>query len=191
MEVTAPVLLFFESCALGFLLGALYDAFRILRISFPNGRILVFLEDVLYFASVTVASFTFIVVQSSGVLRAFLILGELLGAILYFFSLSILVMNAAHLIIRFIKALLRFLYRVTLRPVIRLCCWIGRMLKRLALSCAHRCKKIAVKFSRKRKKHLKHKAKIVYNDGKQSNGSEQNGKSQNGKAKKNKKARHT
>ena len=186
MEVTAPVFLFLESCVLGFLLGALYDVFRILRLSFPNGRVLIFFEDVLYFVAVTIASFTFIVVQNSGALRAFLILGELLGAILYFFTLSILIMNAAHLIIRCVKAILRFLYHITLRPLIRLACLIGRGLRKLGLHCARRIKIVV----RKPKKHLKEAQDLVYNDTKQSNGSETNGKGKKAKEK-SKKARHS
>lgn len=186
MDVTAPVFLFLESCVLGFLLGALYDVFRILRLSFPNGKVLIFFEDVFYFVAVTIASFTFIVVQNSGMLRAFLILGELLGAILYFFTLSILIMNAAHLIIKCVKAVLRFLYRITLRPLIRLICLIGRGFRKLGLRCIKQVKIVV----RKPKKHLKQDQDVVYNDTKQSNGSEVNGKGKKAKEK-SKKTRHS
>jgi len=125
------VWLFLEAVLLGAALGAVYDVFRILRLAFPNGRVLIFLEDMLYFALVGVVSFSFVVLQNGGVLRAFLLAGELLGAVLYFFSLGVLVMKAAQGIIRLIRGFLRFLFRIFVRPLVRLFGWIFRKCRAL------------------------------------------------------------
>lgn len=150
---------FLEACLLGFLLGACYDVFRILRLAFPNGRILIFLEDLLYFAVAAVASFSFIVLANGGLLRAFILIGELLGAILYFFSLSLLIMGAAKQIIRAIHALLRFLFRLTLLPLLRLGQWLAGKILATARFCRSRVK---ISFFTA-KNHLKPPVEIVYN----------------------------
>ncbi len=151
--------IFLEACLLGFLLGACYDVFRILRMAFPNGRVLIFLEDVLYFALAAVASFSFIVLANGGLLRAFVLIGELLGTILYFFTLSLLIMGAARQILRVVHAILRFIYRLTLLPLLRLGQWIFKKLRRATGFFRNR-----VKFSFFiAKKHLKPPDDIVYN----------------------------
>lgn len=193
------VAVFFEAVLLGALLGALYDVFRILRLSFPNGRVLIFLEDVLYFALAAVVSFSFVVLQNGGVLRAFLLLGELLGAVLYFFTLGVLVMKAAGLIIRLIRSVLSLLFRLTVRPLIRLFRWVGRKLRALlrllrskyaVIKCktagpgrfAGKMRNSLNKFpSRNSKKHLKQNSKIVYNDDMQYSGAEAAQKEPDGK----------
>lgn len=161
MGLSSQVILFFEACILGFLLGMLYDVFRILRLSFPNGRVLIFLEDVLYFAVAAVVSFSFVVLANGGVLRAFLLLGEFLGAVLYFFSLSLLIMKAAQMIIRVIHSFLFLLYRLTIRPIGRLMRWIGHKCMSIFRFFGKRYKIIALNH----KKHLKPTSSIVYNDG--------------------------
>lgn len=175
------VWLFLEAVLLGAALGAVYDVFRILRLAFPNGRVLIFLEDMLYFALVGIVSFSFVLLQNGGVLRAFLLAGELLGAVLYFFSLGVLVMKAAQGIIRLVRGFLRFLFRIFVRPLIRLFRWIfgkcralwkifctkyGVIGGKLPFRRAAPAKKgeSGGKISRKNhKKHLQPPRKIVYN----------------------------
>ena len=164
MGVTQPVLVFFEACVLGFCLGALYDVFRILRLSFPHNKILVFLEDVLYFFLITVISFSFILLQNNGTLRAFLLLGELMGAILYFFTLSILIMKAANAIIKAVYTIMRFFYRITVKPFIRFFKFLFCLFRRIGRIFVRKLKIIL----RNSKKHLKERKALVYNKTKHS-----------------------
>lgn len=87
-HITNEAIIFLEACFIGMVFGGLYDVFRIMRVSFKNPAILVFFEDLAYFILLTLTSFTFIVIKNDGYLRAFLIIGELLGIILYFFAIS-------------------------------------------------------------------------------------------------------
>ncbi|MFZ2537803.1 MAG: spore cortex biosynthesis protein YabQ [Oscillospiraceae bacterium] len=151
MDITYEVIIFFEACILGVAFGALYDVFRIMRLSFTNPKFLVFIEDVLYFSTITLASFIFIVIQNSGYLRAFLIIGELLGAILYFFTVSIVIMKSANLIIKFTRKTLLFIYKLTLRPFIKFFCYIIAKIKALIVKYKNKFKIIIPKF----KIHLK------------------------------------
>lgn len=154
------VFVFFQACLLGALLGALYDGFRILRLAFPNGKVLIFFEDILYFFVVTVASFSFVLLYSGGVLRAFMLFGELMGAILYFFTVSLVVMKAAGWIIRTLKCVLYFLYRLFIRPFVRFFGWILHKGQKRCREVGKACKKFVLKH----KKHLKQTEDIMYND---------------------------
>lgn len=86
--VAGEVIIFLEACLIGMLFGVFYDFFRIVRLIFKNPSVLVFFEDLIYFILLTLTSFTFIVIKNDGYLRAFLLIGELLGIILYFFAIS-------------------------------------------------------------------------------------------------------
>ena len=45
------------SCGLGFLLGAYYDVFRVLRLALKSGKRAIFFQDVFFFASAAVITF--------------------------------------------------------------------------------------------------------------------------------------
>lgn len=111
---------FLYSCGLGAMLGVFYDLFRILRIAFPTRRWAVFVQDVIYWAACALLSYLFLLTQSDGVVRVFLLVGELLGATLYRYTLGRLVMRVAEALIAAVKAVLRFLYRYLFRPIWRL-----------------------------------------------------------------------
>lgn len=151
MNIANEVFVFFEACVLGILFGALFDAFRIIRLSFKNPKSLIFVEDVLYFTVITLASFIFIVIENSGSLRAFLMIGEILGGIFYFFTISIPIMKSANFIIRMINGVLVFLYKITLRPFVKLFRYIVAKSERFILKCKCNAKNIVPKF----KIHLK------------------------------------
>lgn len=86
--VAGEAIIFLEACFIGVLFGVFYDVFRVIRLAFKNPSVLVFFEDLVYFILLTITSFTFIVIKNDGYLRAFLLIGELLGLILYFFAIS-------------------------------------------------------------------------------------------------------
>ncbi len=159
MELTRQTLIFLEACLLGFLLGGAYDLFRILRLAVPHGKVLVFVEDVLYFCFLTLASFIFVMTENSGLLRGFLLFGELLGAVLYFFTLSFVLMKAAKGIIKAVYGLFRLLYKLLLFPAWRFCRWIGKKLKGFLRKWRIYCKKLAVNLQ----KLLPYRLKLVYN----------------------------
>lgn len=124
------MLLFLNSCILGFCFGTIYDFFRITRIAIKTCAVVIFIEDLLFFIVVTIGSFVFIVLENDGMLRGFLIIGILLGLILYFTTLSIVVTNAATAIIKVVKWILRFVYKLTLKPILWVFQIIGNSIQR-------------------------------------------------------------
>jgi spore cortex biosynthesis protein YabQ len=108
------------ACLLGAVLGAAYDLFRILRIAHPPGRGVVFLQDIIFFLFAATSTFLFLLVQNEGVLRAFLLTGEFLGAVVYSLTLGGLIIRVAGRIIFAVKKVFYFVCRHILWPIWRL-----------------------------------------------------------------------
>lgn len=123
-------MLFFQSILLGGAFGLLYDALRITRIAIPTARWVVFIEDVFFFFTCAVSTFFFIMRTIDGQVRLFVLIGAALGMILYFHSLSLLVMGISQAIIGVIKAILRLIFRWILFPIWRLFYGIVRLIIR-------------------------------------------------------------
>lgn len=129
-HLAEQTVVFLQACLLGAALGMVYDVFRILRIAFPARPGVVFFQDVFFWVICTLTTFFFVLSSLDGVVRVFLIAGELLGGVLYHFTLGEVVMRLAHAIIAGIKTLLQLLHRFLLRPVVRLIYFIALLLLR-------------------------------------------------------------
>lgn len=160
MTVAEETFIFLYSCLLGCGLAVVYDLFRILRLAFPGGKVAVFIEDGLFVVIATLATFVFCVNFCNGYFRVFVAIGEILGFILYYFTLGVLVFRAARSIINGIKAVLRFLYRIFVKPVVRFFKYIYTKIKKLFKHISQKSPKgfFASKF------HLKRRGKMMYND---------------------------
>jgi len=112
--------IFLQAILLGFVYGILYDAFRITRIAVPTARWVIFVQDVLFFFICAVSTFFFLMRTMDGQVRFFVLLGAVLGMIIYFYSLSILIMGVSAAIIRVVKTVLSWVYRWILLPIWRI-----------------------------------------------------------------------
>lgn len=119
IHLADQTLAFLYASLLGAGLGLLYDAFRILRIAFPPGKGLIFAQDVVFFVLCALATFLFLLTTIDGVVRMFLLIGELIGAVLYHCTLGQLVMKVAQAIIDAVTAVIRFIIRYICMPVWR------------------------------------------------------------------------
>lgn len=86
---------------MGAVFGAVYDLFRIFRIAVPLPAGVIVAEDVIYFAFCGFMSFFLAMTVNFGQVRFFILLGELLGFLLYYLTLGVLVMKCAQQIIAF------------------------------------------------------------------------------------------
>lgn len=146
--------LFYDSAALmikaallGVVLGAVYDVFRIIRLSFssktPRGafferikpkkplfcfpkrkkagksgkKAIVFIEDVLFFALCAVAEILFFIGLNSGEIRIYCLILSLAGFILYHLTLGKAVIYFSSTIIFFAKCLLYWIFYIIIIPV--------------------------------------------------------------------------
>lgn len=147
MYVTNEAVGFLVACGGGFLLGVCCDFFRILRRAFKTPKFVVFIEDLLFFVIVICLSVFIALECNDGAVRVFSLIGEILGAIIYFFTLSKIVMRVAVTIINGIKKALKLVFS----PVLKL----FKVIYSIFLPIKAKCEKILNKFNTKIKIHLK------------------------------------
>lgn len=116
---------FLQSILLGVAVGALYDVFRIFRAAFRTSAVGIFFQDLLYFALVGILTFSFFLTFCKGQFRLYVLAGEAIGATVYLLSVGEIIMRFSDAIIRLIRRLLRFLYRIFIRPFVLFGGWIG------------------------------------------------------------------
>lgn len=115
--VSEQLSVFLYSFGLGFLLGVLYDFFRMLRMIFPFGRVLTFIQDFLYVIICAFVTFCFALVLNDGRIMFYIFFGEALGWIIYYFSVGVLVMRAVNSAVSGIRRLSRAIAAAIKRPL--------------------------------------------------------------------------
>jgi len=140
--------LFLATVAAGFVIGFAYDLFRILRKTVKHGHFWVQIEDILYWVAVSLLMFHFMLHRNYGEIRFFSIAGAALGMVMYFYSLSIMVMKVSVTVIEFSRKVLLTVARILLTPVrwlIKLlmppCQWLFRWTRRKARGTTRRIKR--------------------------------------------------
>ena len=144
---------------MGAVFGAVYDLFRIFRIAVPLPAGVIVAEDVIYFAFCGFMSFFLAMTVNFGQIRFFILLGELLGFLLYYLTLGVLVMKCAQQIIAFIRWIFQVLWKLILRPVVRLLMWIGKKVAKIFGKLGKNAKKAV----QKNRKHLQTRRILLYN----------------------------
>lgn len=86
--VSEQMKLFLLSCLFGFPIGIVYDVFRAVRIIFPSGKIAAAIEDILFFIIYAVFLMCFTVSCARSEFRIYFCVGNLIGFIIYFFTVG-------------------------------------------------------------------------------------------------------
>ncbi len=110
---------FLISCVVGIGLGVLYDIFRISRIAVHTPTAVILFEDVLYFFICAIITFLYMLTVIEGQVRFFILIGELIGASVYYFTVGRLVMALSQAIIGVIKKLIWGILRIVFTPLIK------------------------------------------------------------------------
>ena len=118
MIVAKETLIFLYSCVLGAGLGSVYDIFRIIRATLPSGHIAVFVEDSIFMIIASIATFIFSISFCNGYFRVFVIVGEVLGFVIYYCTVGVLVFNFFKGLISVLKSILVKIYRLVLKPIL-------------------------------------------------------------------------
>lgn len=140
------------SILIGFLLGAFYDVFRIYRTVFGPEKRAVFFQDLFYMVCAAFLTFFLAVGVNYGEVRFYILAGEAVGWCLYYLTVGMV----TYQVFRFVSHILRkYLFAPLRRYFTKISGWFGGKIKIL-------CKnmKIAVQ---NRKKRLKQRKDIVYN----------------------------
>lgn len=109
-------LIFLASLGVGFLLGILYDFLRAVRLSFSRGKIAVVVFDLLYFFFVAFFSYLFILAANKGEVRSYIIIGELSGAVFYYFSLGFALMKLTDKFVAILKKVYSLAFKIISFP---------------------------------------------------------------------------
>ena len=153
--LSAQTEIFLLSLGFGFLLGILYDIFRTLRLIISSSAWFTVLADVIYFLLCAFLVFCFNLVVDNGKIRLYVLLGDLLGWLIYYFSLGEISLKISNRIIAFAKRC----FRAVLLPFRRLKNRINRKFGKSASF----SKKIIRKFNKKLKFDLQKYKGMVYN----------------------------
>ena len=125
LSITEQSLTFLYSLLLGALLCAIYDVFRIIRIAFGGKTVAVFIEDIVFSTIALVLTFVFVIAFNNGELRFFVLIGEFLGFVFYYFTVGRLTMFFSKAIIKLIKKLVS----VICTPFVKLSRLLNRKLR--------------------------------------------------------------
>lgn len=75
---------FYKSVGIGFLIGAIYALFMLLRALGPNGKFAVFFQDVAFFLIAAVLCFILLFDVNSGIGRFYIFIGVFCGGALFY-----------------------------------------------------------------------------------------------------------
>lgn len=117
MSVTAETTLFLIFLLVGIIIGLLFDIFRILRKSFKTPDFITYIEDIGFGILAGVILIFSIIVVNNGELRLFILLGIALGAILYFLTLSKLIIKVSVTILKVIINIVSQILKIIFSPI--------------------------------------------------------------------------
>jgi spore cortex biosynthesis protein YabQ len=147
--------IFFYSLGFGFLLGILYDVFRILRLIISRSKAFVLFMDLLYFAVCSLLIFCFMLVADSGKVRLYTAGGQLIGWLIYYFSLGTVAIRLTNGVTAFLRRIIRRIFGKVRKLFAKVWRKTGKM--------GSECKKIVRKSDKKVKFNLQKYRHIVYN----------------------------
>lgn len=115
--VTNQAFIFFVFILTGFLIGILFDIFRVLRRSFKTSDIITYIEDILFWIItgliILYVSFAF----NNGQIRGYTLLGLILGGFLYLLIFSNIFIKVMVKILNYIKKIVGFILNIVISPI--------------------------------------------------------------------------
>jgi len=112
----------------GFALGILYDVFRVVRLlTNKAGKIALLAQDILYCLLCTGFTFFFLLSIGDGVLRAYAVLGEILGWLIYYVSFGTVALRSSEWLVRALRRAARALSNWVAAPFLRLLHLTGKI----------------------------------------------------------------
>lgn len=115
--ITTQTNLFLIFIVNGFLIGLLFDFFRILRKTFKTNDIMTYIEDILFWILTGCIILYSIFVFNNGEIRLFLFIGIILGILLYMLFLSSHIIKVNVTIINFLKSIIGSILHILLTPL--------------------------------------------------------------------------
>lgn len=142
---------FLFSLGFGFLMGAVYDMFRIIRIAISKGKKTQIFFDIVYCILLAFLTFIFFITINEGEIRIYLLLGEAIGFLAYGLSLGVIVVAFMETFIGWIKSGFKLIFKPVKKLLVKIKGFLTKGNKR---------KK---KLENKWKIHLKPNKHLLYN----------------------------
>jgi len=117
LSMTEQVHTFLAIAGIGFVIGFFYDFLRLFRKFIKHSALACNIEDAVYWALTLVMVFYFMLNRFYGEIRFFSVLGFFLGMILYFATISDVVLKVLSLIWVFIAKVIRTLIKIIVFPI--------------------------------------------------------------------------
>ena len=100
---------FLLSMILGAFFGVFYDIFRASRMVKQASYVVVFIQDIIYFLIISFITFLFFLSITYGQIRFYILLGILLGFLLYLFTISPLFLKLISFVFKTIFTVIRLI----------------------------------------------------------------------------------
>lgn len=101
----------------GVIIGILFDFFRVLRMTYKTSDIVTYIEDILFWILAGIIILYSIWYFNDGEIRLFMILGIIMGAIIYALTLSNTFIKINSFIMSKIKKIIEFLCNIVELPI--------------------------------------------------------------------------
>ena len=111
---------FLLSVGFGALLGILYDIIGIIRLTFTKSVTALYVSDVLFVVLSAFASFLFTLAVTDGEARLFILLGEVTGFFIYYFTFGVIAVHYTEAAADRIKEFFIKVFRIIFAPFRRL-----------------------------------------------------------------------
>lgn len=115
--VNSQAILFIIFLIIGFIIGILFDFFRILRKSFKTGIIITSIEDIIFWLLTGIIILYSVFIFNNGIIRGYMFLSILIGVLFYMITLSSMIITMNVLIINFLRKILQILINFILIPI--------------------------------------------------------------------------
>ena len=158
-EQSAQLKLFLLSLGAGFLLGIVYDILRTIRLTFSKGKVIIFIFDVLYFIIFALLTFLFFLATNKGEFRSYMILGEILGWLFYYFSFGLAAKSFTNAFVKLLHTIFKFIFKVISAPFL----FVFKVFLKIKDKFSGFFQKVIKKSQKNRKKHLPKLRLYVYN----------------------------
>ncbi len=117
LSFESQALLFLFTVGVGFVIGIIYDVFRIIRKIIKHKNFFTQVEDFIFWVVVTFIMFYLMLNNNYGEIRFFSVGGALLGMLLYFLTLSRIVIPASLTIANFVGKVIITALNIILFPI--------------------------------------------------------------------------
>lgn len=117
LSISEQAELFFCVFAAGCAAGVFYDIIEVFRMNFPHKKTMVCIEDLIYWMSVIILLFLFMLEKNYAEIRLFDIIGFFLGMLVYGFLISPAVIKILMTFSSAVKALIKLIIEIILTPI--------------------------------------------------------------------------